>query len=149
MQFFGSSTFFGIVLPLDGNENWPLPILWPLLSFPNLLTYWVQPYTLSMQYTLNWDFGVLPQVILLISVRLILDDWRCSTLLSSYCLKQVVNKIKIHIRMKYIYIYIYKIFLLYHFHQNGGGIKSRAICLPCLKGIHCAFLVIYHLGNVF
>ena len=27
--------FFGI-----GIENWPFPALWPLLSFPNLLTYW-------------------------------------------------------------------------------------------------------------
>ena len=26
----------------DWNESWPFPILWPLLSFPNLLTYWVQ-----------------------------------------------------------------------------------------------------------
>ena len=24
----------------DWNENWPLPVLWPLLSFPNLLVYW-------------------------------------------------------------------------------------------------------------
>ena len=23
------------------NENWPFPVLWPLLSFPNLLVYWV------------------------------------------------------------------------------------------------------------
>ena len=29
-------TFFGIAL-WDWNENWPFPILWPLLSFPNLL----------------------------------------------------------------------------------------------------------------
>ena len=26
------------------NENWPFPVLWPLLSFPNLLAYWVQPF---------------------------------------------------------------------------------------------------------
>ena len=25
----------------DWNENWPFPVLWPLLRFPNLLTYWV------------------------------------------------------------------------------------------------------------
>ena len=31
--------FFGIDFPWDGNENWPLPVLWPLLSFPNLLAY--------------------------------------------------------------------------------------------------------------
>ena len=37
-------TFFGIALPWDWNENWPFPVLWSLLSFPNLLTYWVQPF---------------------------------------------------------------------------------------------------------
>ena len=36
--------FFGIVLLWDWNENWPFPVLWPLLSFPNLLTYWVQHF---------------------------------------------------------------------------------------------------------
>ena len=30
-------TFFGITLLWDWNENWPFPVLWPLLSFPNLL----------------------------------------------------------------------------------------------------------------
>ena len=34
--------FFGIAFLLDWNENWPFPVLWPLLSFPNLLAYWVQ-----------------------------------------------------------------------------------------------------------
>ena len=33
--------FFGIAFLWDWNENWPFPVLWPLLSFPNLLTYWV------------------------------------------------------------------------------------------------------------
>ena len=31
----------GIVFLWDWNENWPFPVLWPLLSFPNLLAYWV------------------------------------------------------------------------------------------------------------
>ena len=31
---------FGIALLRDWNENWPFPVLWPLLSFPNLLAYW-------------------------------------------------------------------------------------------------------------
>ena len=30
-------TFFGIAFLRDWNENWPFPVLWPLLSFPNLL----------------------------------------------------------------------------------------------------------------
>ena len=37
-------TFFGIACLWDLNENWPFPVLWPLLSFPNVLTYWVQHY---------------------------------------------------------------------------------------------------------
>ena len=35
-------TSFGIVFFGDWNENWPFPVLWPLLSFPNLLAYWMQ-----------------------------------------------------------------------------------------------------------
>ena len=34
-------TFFGIIFLWDWNENWPFPVLWALLSFPNLLAYWV------------------------------------------------------------------------------------------------------------
>ena len=37
-------TFFGIALLWNWNENWPFPHLWPLLSFPNLLAYWVQHF---------------------------------------------------------------------------------------------------------
>ena len=33
--------FFGIAFLRDWNENWPFPVLWPLISFPNLLAYWV------------------------------------------------------------------------------------------------------------
>jgi len=36
--------FLGIVFLWDWNENWPFPVLWPLLRFPNLLTYWVQHF---------------------------------------------------------------------------------------------------------
>ena len=34
--------FFGIAFLWDWNENWLFPVLWSLLSFPNLLAYWVQ-----------------------------------------------------------------------------------------------------------
>ena len=37
-------TFFGIAFLWDWNENWPFPVLWPLLSFPNVLAYWVQHF---------------------------------------------------------------------------------------------------------
>ena len=33
--------FFGIAFLGDWNENWSFPVLWPLLSVPNLLEYWV------------------------------------------------------------------------------------------------------------
>ena len=36
--------FFGISFLWDWNENWPFPVLWPLLNFPNLLSYWVQHF---------------------------------------------------------------------------------------------------------
>ena len=37
-------TFFGSAFLWDWNENWPFLVLWPLLSFPNLLAYWVQHF---------------------------------------------------------------------------------------------------------
>ena len=36
--------FFIIDFLWDWNETWPVPVLWPLLCFPNLLTYWVQHF---------------------------------------------------------------------------------------------------------
>ena len=36
--------FFGIAFLWDWNENWPFPVLWPMLSFPNVLAYWVQHF---------------------------------------------------------------------------------------------------------
>ena len=36
--------FFGVAFLWGWNENWPFPVLWPLLSFPNLLAYWVQHF---------------------------------------------------------------------------------------------------------
>ena len=36
--------FFAIDFLWNWNENWPFPALWPLLSFPNLLAYWVQHF---------------------------------------------------------------------------------------------------------
>ena len=36
--------FFGIAFLRDWNENELFPVLWPLLSFPNLMAYWVQRF---------------------------------------------------------------------------------------------------------
>ena len=40
----GIWTFFEIALLWDWNENWPFLVLWPLLSFPNLLAYRVKHF---------------------------------------------------------------------------------------------------------
>ena len=46
--------FFGIAFLSDWNENWPFPVLWPLLSFPNLLAYWVQHFhSMTVWITIN------------------------------------------------------------------------------------------------
>ena len=37
-------TYFGIAFLWDWNENWPFPVLWPLLSVPNLLTCCMQHF---------------------------------------------------------------------------------------------------------
>jgi len=37
-------TFFGIAFLWYWNENWTFPALWPLLSFPNSLAYWLQHF---------------------------------------------------------------------------------------------------------
>ena len=45
--------FFGIAFLWDWNEKWPFPVLWPLLNFPNLLTYWVQHFHSIIFYDLK------------------------------------------------------------------------------------------------
>ena len=52
-------TFFGIAFLWDWNENWPFPVLWPMLSFPNLLAYWVQHcLTASSFWIWNSSIGI-------------------------------------------------------------------------------------------
>ena len=54
--------FFGIALLRNWNENRLFPVLWPLLSFPNLLAYWVQHFGniifffSDLKY-LNWNIS--------------------------------------------------------------------------------------------
>ena len=46
-------TFFGIAFLWDWNENWPFPVLWPLLSFPNLISC-VQIWKNSILRSMEW-----------------------------------------------------------------------------------------------
>ena len=52
------SAFFGIAFLRDWNENWPFPVLWLLLSFPNLLAYWLQTFTASSFRIWNSSTGI-------------------------------------------------------------------------------------------
>ena len=47
--------FFGIAFLWDWNENW-LPVLWPLLSFPDLPAYWA---ALTQYHLLGFERGQL------------------------------------------------------------------------------------------
>ena len=51
-------TFFGIAFLWDWNENWPFPVLWPLLSFSNFLAYWAQHLTASSYRIWNSSTGI-------------------------------------------------------------------------------------------
>ena len=50
--------FFGIAFLWDWNENWPFPVLWPLLNFTNLLVYWVQYFPASSFQIWNSSTGI-------------------------------------------------------------------------------------------
>ena len=44
VQLCGSVSILWNCLSLGLNENWPFLVLWSLLSFPNVLAYWVQHF---------------------------------------------------------------------------------------------------------
>ena len=50
--------FCGIVFLWDWNENWPFPVLWPLLHFPNLLAHECSIFTASSFRTWNSSTGI-------------------------------------------------------------------------------------------
>ena len=51
-------SFFGIAFLWDWNENWPFPVLWPLLSFPYLLAYECSTSTSSSFRIWNTSTGI-------------------------------------------------------------------------------------------
>ena len=48
--------FFGIAFLWDWNENWPFLVLWPLLSFPNLLAFLLGKLNLKFKMKLLDDW---------------------------------------------------------------------------------------------
>ena len=49
---------WGIAFLWDWNENWPIPVLQPLLSFPNLLAYWCSTLAAASFRILNSSAGI-------------------------------------------------------------------------------------------
>ena len=50
--------FFGIAFLWDWNENWPFPVLWPLLSFPNFWHIECSTFTASSFRIWNSSAGI-------------------------------------------------------------------------------------------
>ena len=50
--------FFSIAFLWDWNENWHFPVLWPLLSFPDLVKYECSTLTASSLGILNSSAGI-------------------------------------------------------------------------------------------
>ena len=61
-----------------------IPVLWPLLSFPNLLTYWVQHFHSIIFRTWNSSAGILSPPVALFIVMFpmahLTSHWRCLAL---------------------------------------------------------------------
>ena len=62
--------FFGTTLLWDWNENWPFPVLWALLSSPNLLAYWVQHFINIIFRILNSSARILLPLLALFIVMI-------------------------------------------------------------------------------
>ena len=69
------STFFGITLLWDWNESWPFPVLWSLLSFPNVLVYWISTLTASSSSILNRSAGIPSPLLALFILYLLRPIW--------------------------------------------------------------------------
>ena len=50
--------FVGITFLWDWNENWPFPVLWPPLNFPNLLIFECSTFTASSFRIWNSSTGI-------------------------------------------------------------------------------------------
>ena len=58
MQLCGTWTFFGIAFLWDWSENWPFPVLWPLLRFPDWWHIGCSTFTASSFRTWNSSAGI-------------------------------------------------------------------------------------------
>ena len=67
--------FLGIAFLWDWNENWSFPVLWPLLSFPHLLAYWVQHFHSIIFRIWNSSAGIPSPPLALFVVMFLRPTW--------------------------------------------------------------------------
>ena len=82
--------FFGIAFLWDWNENWPFPVLWPLLSFPNLLAYECSTFTASSSRIWNSSTGIASPPLALFVVMLSTAHLTSHSRLSPHCYYSVL-----------------------------------------------------------
>ena len=68
-------TFFNTVLLGNWDEDWPFPVLWSLLAFPNFLTYWVEHFNTIIFQVLNSFVGILSPPLALLAAVLFKTHW--------------------------------------------------------------------------
>ena len=61
---------FGMAFLWYWNENWPFPVLWPLVCFPNLFTCWVQHFHYIIFSIWNSSTGIPSPLLALFVVML-------------------------------------------------------------------------------
>ena len=66
----GSFNILWHCLSSNWDENWPFPVLWPSLSFPNFLVYWVQHFNSKTDRIWNCLSGILSPPLALFIVML-------------------------------------------------------------------------------
>ena len=66
----GSFNILWHCLSSNWDENWPFPVLWPSLSFPNFLVYWVQHFHSKIVRIWNSLSGILSPPLALFIVML-------------------------------------------------------------------------------
>ena len=72
-------TFFGIAFLWDWNENWPFPVLWPLLSFPDCWHIECSTFTASSFRIWSSSPGIPSPPLALFIVMFLKPTWLCTS----------------------------------------------------------------------
>ena len=134
-------TFFGPALLWDWSEKWPFPVLWPLLSFPDLRAYWVQHFNSIIFGIWNSSAGIpslslallvlmLPKAYLTLHSRMAGSKWVITPLWLSVSLRP--------------FLYSFSVYLCHLFLISSTSIKS----IPFLSFIVPIVAWIFHLVSL-